>query len=92
MNEAHLPLNIFKHYPIEFAEVASMSMELMTRDFWSRFYVDKPEDLARAQRLHLEDALETVSWVAVIDSFQYWLYTNPTHSVAGRDEKFSELL
>ncbi len=31
MEEAGLPLEILKSYPIEFAEVASMSMELVTQ-------------------------------------------------------------
>lgn len=30
--------------------------------------------------------------MAIVDAFQYWLYTNPLHTVADRDAKFSELM
>lgn len=77
------PLVHYRHSPIEFAEVASMSMELLSMDFWDEFYPD-PADLARAVREQLEGVVTILPWVATIDSFQHWIYLNPGHS---RDER-----
>ena len=48
-----LKLSAFKEYPMEIAEVASMSMELFTMDHWDLFFEDK-NDLARAREHRLE--------------------------------------
>ena len=78
-----LLLNTFKHTPSEVAELASMSMELLTMDHWDVFF-DNPEDLRRAKVQHLEGIIETLPWVATIDKFQHWLYENPQHTVVER--------
>lgn len=78
-----LPLNAAKHPPSEVAELASMSMELLTLDHWDIFFEDK-QDLLRAKRQHLEGVLETFPWVATIDKFQHWVYENPSHTVEER--------
>lgn len=78
-----LTLNSFKHPPSEVAELASMSMELLTMDHWDVFFENK-EDLRRAKIQHLESIIETLPWVATIDKFQHWLYENPTHSIEER--------
>ena len=31
-------------------------------------------------------------WISIVDSFQYWAYKNPNHTIAQRDEKMQELL
>eukprot|EP01136_Pigoraptor_vietnamica_P042308 Opistho-1_new@16311 len=46
---ANLALNDFKHCPSEVAELASMSMELISMDNWD-VYFDNEEDLARAKK------------------------------------------
>jgi len=74
-----LELNDFKNTPSEVAELASMSMELISMDAWDEFF-DNEEDLKRAKREHLEQLIETLPWVAVIDKFQHWIYENPNHS------------
>ena len=81
-----LELSAFKHTPSEVAELASMSMELMTMHAWDEFF-DNEDDLKRAKREHLEQVIETLPWVATIDKFQHWIYTNPTHTV---DERIAE--
>ncbi|HEY7114940.1 MAG TPA: M3 family oligoendopeptidase [Tepidisphaeraceae bacterium] len=73
--------------PIEFCEVASMSMELLGADHFDVFY--DQADAARAKRTLLEGIIKGLTWVATIDSFQHWLYTNPGHS---RDERTAEWL
>lgn len=82
---SHLELNDFKHLPSEVAELASMSMELISMDKWDVFF-DNEEDLKRAKRDQLRDVLKTLPWVAVVDQFQHWIYTNPLHTPAERTE------
>ncbi len=87
---ADLALNDFKHCPSEVAELASMSMELISMDHWS-IYFDREEDLIRAKREQLLDVLKTLPWVAVIDQFQHWIYTNVGHTAADREEAFKQI-
>lgn len=87
---AGLELNDFKHCPSEVAELASMSMELISMDKWN-IYFDKEEDLLRAKKEQLLDVLKTLPWVAVIDQFQHWIYTNPVHNVIDREEAFKQI-
>ena len=70
-----LDMTEFKSTPSEVAELASMSMELFSMDHWDVFYKDKT-DLKRAKLEQLQKALETLPWVASIDKFQHWIYTN----------------
>ena len=81
----HLELIDERDYPIEFAEVASMSMELLTQPWWDKFY-ENEEDAARARRTHLEGVVFLLPWIATIDSFQHWIYANPGHSREERAE------
>nr|WP_315421851.1 M3 family oligoendopeptidase [uncultured Pedobacter sp.] len=87
---AGLELNDFKHCPSEVAELASMSMELISMDNWD-VYFDNEEDLNRAKKEQLADVLKTLPWVAVIDQFQHWIYTNPNHTSADREETFKQI-
>ena len=87
---AKLELNDFKHCPSEVAELASMSMELMSMDYW-HLYFDNEEDLIRAKKEQLFDVLKTLPWVAVIDKFQHWIYTNIGHNAADREEAFKQI-
>lgn len=79
----NLKLTSFKSFPSEVAELASMSMELITMDKWNRFYSD-PSMLKRAQIDQLERALSVLPWVAIVDKFQHWMYENPTHTLEDR--------
>lgn len=85
-----LPLNSFKHTPSEVAELASMSMELLTMDYWDEFF-ENEEDLKRAKIQHLESILETLPWVATVDKFQHWMYENPEHTSSERRDKWVEI-
>ncbi len=75
-----LELVDFQNTPSEIAELASMSMELLTMDHWDLFF-DNEDDLRRAKRQHLEQIIETLPWVATIDKFQHWIYENPDHDL-----------
>ncbi|HYI76117.1 MAG TPA: M3 family oligoendopeptidase [Chryseolinea sp.] len=85
-----LELNDFKSTPSEVAELASMSMELISMDHWDVFFTDEAE-LKRAKREHLEDIIETLPWVATIDRYQHWLYENPAHSMETRKANWNKI-
>ncbi len=80
-----LELHNFKDAPSEIAELASMSMELLTMDHWDVFF-ENASDLKRAKKEHLGQILETLPWVATIDKFQHWVYEHPDHSEAERSK------
>ena len=84
-----LPLVDYRSAPLEFCEVAAMSMELLTHDFLDEFYTK--EDAERAVREHLEGIVSILAWIATIDAFQHWIYTNPSHSRTERHDKWLEL-
>jgi oligoendopeptidase F len=77
-----------RHAPIEFCEVASMSMVLLGADHFDALYADEA-DAARARRGLLEGIIKGLPWIATIDSFQHWLYTHPGHT---RDERTGQWL
>ncbi|MEO6521208.1 MAG: M3 family oligoendopeptidase [Mucilaginibacter sp.] len=87
---ADLELNDFKHCPSEVAELASMSMELISMDNWDVYFKDE-EELKRAKKDQLFDVLKTLPWVAVVDQFQHWIYTNPDHTDAQRTEAWTQI-
>ena len=84
-----LKLTEFKSTPSEVAELASMSMELLSMKHWDVFYSDENE-LKRAKKEQLEKALEGLPWIAAIDKFQHWIYTN-NHTSKERKEKWIEI-
>ncbi|MCP4429297.1 MAG: M3 family oligoendopeptidase [Chloroflexi bacterium] len=65
--------------PMEFCEVASMSMELLAAPYLTKehggFYT--PSEAARARIEHLEGIILFLPYMAVVDAFQHWVYTNP---------------
>lgn len=78
-----LPLAAEKNSTSEVAELASMSMELLSMDYWDLFF-ENEDDLKRAKREQLNGIIDTLPWVATISKFQHWLYTHPEHSAAER--------
>jgi len=86
-----LKLSSFKDYPMEIAEVASMSMELFSMDNWDLFF-DNKNDLARAREHQLERVISIFPWIATIDKFQHWVYENPTHTLEERKKRWLEIL
>lgn len=72
-----LDLLALRDYPIEIAETASMSMELMGLEHLGLVY--GAEDAARVRRRHLQKVLRTLTWIAAIDAFQHWVYATPVH-------------
>jgi oligoendopeptidase F len=79
-----------KQIPMESAELASMSMELLTADRWNEFYKSE-EEFKRAKKDHLKSAVMLLPYIMVVDQFQHWLYKNPNHSWEERNKKFGEI-
>lgn len=86
-----LKLTGFKEYPMEIAEVASMSMELFSMDEWKVFF-DSDEELNRAKEQQLERVLTIFPWIATIDKFQHWIYENPQHTSEERVANWRRIL
>lgn len=85
-----LSLTSFKDVPSEVAELASMSMEMLTMNLWNEFYKNE-DDLKRAKKEQLETVLKILPWIAQIDEFQHWIYENATHTENQRTEKWVQL-
>jgi oligoendopeptidase F len=85
----HDDLVWYRGAPLEFAEVASMSMESIAYPFLDEFY--SPNEIKRAIRKHLEGIVSTLPWVATIDAFQHWIYLNPDHTQEERTAHWLEL-
>jgi len=68
-----------RHSGLEFAEVASMGMELLAAPYFAKskggFYSDA--DAARALTENLEKDVQFWPYMAVVDGFQQWVYENP---------------
>jgi oligoendopeptidase F len=84
-----LPLHSYHHTGSEFAEVASMSMELLARPYLAEFYT--PEELKRLRDNQLRSVLSFLPFMAMIDAFQHWVYTYADHGPKARRETWREL-
>ena len=86
-----LPLTAYHNVPSEFAEVSSMSMELIGSTDLSPFYPN-PEDANRSRADELEEIIWLFPWVASIDSFQHLMYSHPNHTAADRKEMWLSVM
>lgn len=86
-----LPLTAYHDIPSEFAEVSSMSMELIGSTDLSPFYPN-PADASRSRANELEEIIWLFPWVASVDSFQHLLYTHPNHTAADRKEMWLSVM
>src|SRR5690606_3305626 len=86
----HHRLNSTKRSPKEVAELAAMTMEMLAMERWEVFFND-PNILKQARLQQLERVLHSLAWIALIDKFQHWIYTNPSHSNAEREQTWLEL-
>lgn len=92
---SHLPYYQYFQVPLEFAEVASMGMELLAAPYLAAdaggFYTQA--DAARAFADNLERGLLFWPYMAVVDAFQHWAYTHPEQGSdpAACDARWTEL-
>jgi len=83
------PLLAYRSAPLEFCEVASMSMELLGTFAMDEFYA--PAERDRANRKLFEGIIRLLPWIAQIDAFQHWIYTHPGHTTTQRNTFWLEL-
>lgn len=89
----HLPS--FSRFPgAEMAEVGSMAMELLSAPYIAQdqggYYTE--EETRRARIEHLEGVLDVLPWIATVDAFQQWIYTNDGGAAAAaRDAAWVEI-
>jgi len=83
------PILAYRGSPMEFAEVASMSQELLTLPYLEEFF--STADAERARRELLEGVISMLPWIAQIDAFQHWVYLHPGHSSAERTKAWLDL-
>ena len=81
--------------PMEFNEVASMAMELLALPYLEKarggFYA--PDEAVRARQEQLERIVLFLPYMAVVDGFQHWVYTEAPEGVTATDldAKWGEL-
>jgi oligoendopeptidase F len=90
----HLPYIQQLEVTMEFAEVASMAMELLAAPYlpeqYGGFYAARDAALDRVE--HLERIILFWPYMAVVDAFQHWAHTHPDGSdPAACDAKWAEL-
>lgn len=88
-----LPYHQQRRVTSEFAEVASMTMELLASPYLDGadgFY--SKSDAARARIEHLEKNILFWPYMAVVDAFQHWVYENHAAAMdpSNCDKKWSE--
>jgi oligoendopeptidase F len=83
-------LYAYRGAPIEFCEVASMSMELLGNEFLEEFY--PVAEANRARKTHLEGIIGFFPWMATVDAFQHWIYTHAGHTRAERKAAYLQLM
>ncbi|MDR4942215.1 M3 family oligoendopeptidase [Bacillus wiedmannii] len=91
-NELIKPLELRQYIeiPAETAELASMTMELFSLNYWDTFYTDK-KDLKQAKINFFKDVISYLPVMLIVDQFQHWLYENPSHTSEERNEKYLQL-
>ena len=82
------PLLSYRHYPTEFAEVASMGMEMLALPHLGEFYGDETN---RARRRFLEGIVRFLPYMARVDALQHWVYTHVEASIEDRKDHWQQL-
>ena len=79
-----LPYIMQRNAPMEFNEIASQALELLAASHLTESGLYTPAAAARARIENLEDILLFWVYIALVDSFQHWIYENP---LRGADPK-----
>lgn len=86
----HLELQKYLEIPSESAELASMTMELFSMEYWDTFY-ENTEEFIKAKLDFFKDIVKYLPQMLIVDQFQHWMYENPNHTAKERNEKYLEL-
>jgi oligoendopeptidase F len=81
---ANLPYLAQRNAPMEFNEIASLAMELLAAPYLTDSGLYAPAEAARARIESIEDIILSWPYMALVDSFQHWMYENP---IKGADPK-----
>ncbi|HHT7082470.1 MULTISPECIES: M3 family oligoendopeptidase [Bacillus cereus group] len=85
-----LELQKYLEIPSESAELASMTMELFSMEYWDTFYENK-EEFIEVKLEFFKDIVKYLPQMLIVDQFQHWIYENPNHTAKERNEKYLEL-
>lgn len=85
-----LELQKYLEIPSESAELASMTMELFSMEYWDTFYENK-EEFIEVKLEFFKDIVKYLPQMLIVDQFQHWMYENPNHTAKERNEKYLEL-
>ncbi|MDD8001815.1 M3 family oligoendopeptidase [Bacillus cereus] len=85
-----LELQKYLEIPSESAELASMTMELFSMEYWDTFYENK-EEFIKAKLDFFKGIVKYLPQMLIVDQFQHWIYENPNHTAKERNEKYLEL-
>lgn len=85
-----LELQKYLEIPSESAELASMTMELFSMEYWDTFY-ENTEEFIKAKLDFFIDIVKYLPQMLIVDQFQHWMYENPNHTAKERNEKYLEL-
>lgn len=80
----------FQHIPMEVAEFAAMTLELLSMEFWHVAFDDEI-NIRKAKLEQFRLIIEFLPQTIIVDQFQEWLYRNPVHTVEERNEQFISL-
>ncbi|SCL92547.1 Oligoendopeptidase F [Bacillus cytotoxicus] len=75
---------------MEAAELASMTMELFSLDYWDTFYTNK-DNLKQAKIDFFENIIKYLPAMVIVDQFQHWMYENPNHTIQERNDTYLKL-
>lgn len=78
----------YRHYPTEFAEVASMGMECLALPHLETFYGPETN---RARKRFFEEILLFFPWMARVDAFQHHVYTHTDLTPEQRKDHWQKL-
>ena len=82
------PLAPYRHAPMEFSEVASMAMECLALPYLDEFYGDETD---RAIKKFFTKIVNFFPWMARVDAFQHYVYTNVDHDIERRKDEWQKL-
>ncbi len=82
------PLGLYRSYPIEFAEVASMGMECLSLPHLEEFYGDSTD---RARKRFFTEIINFLPFMARVDAFQHFVYLNVDCGVRARHDTWQAL-
>ncbi|PFE44839.1 oligoendopeptidase F [Bacillus cereus] len=85
-----LELQKYLEIPSESAELASMTMELFSMEYWDTFY-ENTEEFIKAKLDFFIDIVKYLPQMLIVDQYQHWMYENPNHTAKERNEKYLEL-